>query len=556
MKVQIFIILILSSLIFLSMNDSSSLKKPLTNDYYYYIAINEIMMWISNNGSGSHYPSTGAGLFWPGGVKATKSAGWGDGLVWGGYVLDSIQVNGNTHRQGLQAGKILHDGTADNPNLPKYRVYKLTWDWETLPQGPERESYERDYNEWPVEDGAPWIDIDGDSMYTPGVDEPKIYGHEMLWYVSNDFDTARCNYTYGSNPIGLEFQVTTYGYLADWIFGDILFKKYLIINKGDNIVENMIFGYWADPDLGDPGDDYVGCDTLLDLAFVYNSDNQDGDGSGVQYGTPPPAVGYHLLQGPIVTGSENDSAYIRDHWKKGYKNLRMSTFAPTLKEWFDGSMDAQFERPTSTQQMYNNLLGIGTRTGKQLMDPHTGDSTTFGLCGDPVSGTGWYEGPGWPEGKEPGDRRLQLNFGPLTFAPGDTNEVVIAIIMALGDDYLDSVSKLKNKTRAINDFYYTGIMSGIERDPEFGPIKFSLNQNYPNPFNPTTTIEFTLPISGNVQLDVYNITGQKVKTLVNQKIQAGKHAIEFDARNLASGVYFYQIQAGSFRDVKKMIVIK
>ena len=97
MKVQIFILIILCSLIFLSMDDNSSLKKPLTNDYYNYIAINEIRMWVSNNGDGSHDPYTdGNGLYWPGGMTATKASVFEDGLVWGGYVNDSLQVNGNT----------------------------------------------------------------------------------------------------------------------------------------------------------------------------------------------------------------------------------------------------------------------------------------------------------------------------------------------------------------------------------------------------------------------------------------------------------------------------
>ena len=561
MKPQILFFLFIPSFIFLSLNGVSKLEKPLTNDYYNYIAINEIMMWISNNGDGSHDPITDAsGLYWPGGVKATKSAVFEDGLVWGGYVNDSIQVNGNTHLKGLQAGKILEDGSADDPNLSKYRVYKIRRNWETLPQGPERDAFERDYNEWPVEDGAPWIDVDGDGNYTPGIDEPQILGDEMLWYVSNDLDSSRISNYYESYPIGLEFQVTTFAYYPQWLLDDVVFKKYVIINKGENSVEDMIFGYWSDFDLGDPYDDYIGCDSLLNLGFGYNSDNKDGSGLGSTYGTPPPAVGYHLLQGPIVAAFENDEAYFKGQWRKGFKNLQMTSFAPIIKEWWEGMSDP-FNYPDDhlpvTVQIYNMLRGFGTLTGLPLIDPHTGNSTRFGLSGDPVAGTGWYEGPGWPDGGlDYRDRRLQINVGTLNFAPGDTNEIVIAILMAIGDDYLDSVTKLKEKTRAIHDFYYTGIMSGVNKDQTIGPVKYSLNQNYPNPFNPTTIIEFTLEKSEKVQLDVFNIAGQKVKTLVNEKMKAGKQSIEFDAGNLASGIYFYQIQAGSFHAVKKMIVIK
>ena len=88
------------------------------------------------------------------------------------------------------------------------------------------------------------------------------------------------------------------------------------------------------------------------------------------------------------------------------------------------------------------------------------------------------------------------------------------------------------------------------------PGQFELSQNYPNPFNPSTTIEFDLPKFSNVRIEVYNLTGQKVQTLLNKKMTAGSHRLEFNAQNLSSGVYFYRIEAGEFQDVKKMILIK
>jgi hypothetical protein len=89
------------------------------------------------------------------------------------------------------------------------------------------------------------------------------------------------------------------------------------------------------------------------------------------------------------------------------------------------------------------------------------------------------------------------------------------------------------------------------------PEAFSLAQNYPNPFNPTTTINFSLGKASNVTLTVYNILGQKVATLLNsQHMDVGAYAVQFDARNLASGVYFYRLQAGDFRSDKKMLLLK
>ena len=88
------------------------------------------------------------------------------------------------------------------------------------------------------------------------------------------------------------------------------------------------------------------------------------------------------------------------------------------------------------------------------------------------------------------------------------------------------------------------------------PEQFSLRQNYPNPFNPSTTIKFELPQVSHVTLSVYDILGREVSVLVNEKRDAGVHEVKFDGSNLASGVYFYRIQAGSFVQSKKFVLLR
>lgn len=88
------------------------------------------------------------------------------------------------------------------------------------------------------------------------------------------------------------------------------------------------------------------------------------------------------------------------------------------------------------------------------------------------------------------------------------------------------------------------------------PAKYSLAQNYPNPFNPSTIINYQLAINSFVTLKVYDISGREVKTLVNEVKDAGYYSVQFDAKNLSSGTYFYKITSDKFSDVKKMIVVK
>ena len=89
------------------------------------------------------------------------------------------------------------------------------------------------------------------------------------------------------------------------------------------------------------------------------------------------------------------------------------------------------------------------------------------------------------------------------------------------------------------------------------PLTFKLSQNYPNPFNPTTNIQFTIPKMSNVSLNVYNVSGQLVASLINNELRTeGSYSFQFDASGIASGIYFYKLTAGEFSETRKMIVMK
>jgi hypothetical protein len=85
---------------------------------------------------------------------------------------------------------------------------------------------------------------------------------------------------------------------------------------------------------------------------------------------------------------------------------------------------------------------------------------------------------------------------------------------------------------------------------------YELVQNYPNPFNPSTTIVFALPKASDISLRIYDITGKLVQVLAEGRQEAGRYEVDFDASDLSSGIYLYSLQAGDYREVKRMILMK
>jgi len=104
-------------------------------------------------------------------------------------------------------------------------------------------------------------------------------------------------------------------------------------------------------------------------------------------------------------------------------------------------------------------------------------------------------------------------------------------------------------------FHFKKIFSGTENFQDV-PRFYKLEQNYPNPFNPSTTIQFQIPKTENVRIEIFNLLGQRVETLLDKSMPAGNHEIKFTANNLPCGAYFYKINAGSFHSVRKMLLIK
>lgn len=102
----------------------------------------------------------------------------------------------------------------------------------------------------------------------------------------------------------------------------------------------------------------------------------------------------------------------------------------------------------------------------------------------------------------------------------------------------------------------TGTATSVEQNNSTIPTTFDLYQNYPNPFNPSTVIKYQIPQNTFVNINIYDVLGNQIKTLVREEKAAGNYELKFDASNMPSGVYFYSIQAGAFSQTKKMILMK
>jgi hypothetical protein len=499
----------------------------------------------------------------------------------------------------MQAGWIETPGNGiSNPvaidnNNPLVRIYRIRRDWNTVSQSDLTkeaaelfnileqdvtetqiqlilDKYKSDWKEWPVNLGAPYYDVNNNGIYDPILDEnnmptPRIGDYpglqnadQVIWYVMNDLNPTYTYSFYGSPPIGLEVQVTVWSYKQpNSILGQTIFKRYKIYNFSGFDIDSMYVSQWVDPDIGNYADDLCGYDEELELAFAYNGEENDIEFQALEL--PPPAVGYILIQGPIIPSLGDTAIY---NYKKlsNFKNSRISSFGYFREgsAWSDPELGAY----DGTFQWYNLLRGYAPTTNVEnptRWTHTTGESigvkTYFPLNGDPVTGTGDIDGITCP----PGARRFCLNCGPFDLQNGDNQEIIIAVIAGLGTNNLTSLTELKENVRIIRSLY---VLTSISYEEKIIPTEIFLYQNYPNPFNSSTTISYSIgairesPLQ-QVNLSIYNILGQKVVTLVNKKQPAGNYSVEWDASGFVSGVYFYRLTTDNgFVQSRKLLLLK
>jgi hypothetical protein len=329
------------------------------------------------------------------------------------------------------AGPVARNG--DN----RYRLYKINKrDSLRNPPNP-------DYDEWPGDLGAPYVDVNNNGQWDAGIDKPKFWGDQQIWNIANDVNGAKHRALGATMPMGIELQTTYFCFNQAGPLGDMMFMRWKIINKSDASYDSVFLGMWCDPDLGDANDDVAGCDTNLSLGFIYNGDNDDGTPSG--YGKTPPAAGFDFFQGPEVRGSSTDTALFEGKRIPGKRNLPASSLIiylngdPVIQDPPDGS-------PDYALQVYDYLQGKAGTIHQAVIDPVTQQPIKFWFSGDPslpASPTNQLPSNFPLKPIPPDDLRIMTSTGPFTLAKGDTQEIVGGFLIAQDADRLASVKKLK-----------------------------------------------------------------------------------------------------------------
>jgi hypothetical protein len=613
-----------------AISPGQNLAKTISSQPYVLMNANNLTSWVRSDG---YFPAI-AGNSWNG--EFPKGSGVGtvyqEGIVFGGKVhdgvyADSIRVTGDSYFIGMQAGAIKSDASgntigADDPNDPSVRAFGVRSDMPASIQydtaaWPDLKSdaasffqkgidsvtaqdvrqiagqYFKDWTEWPAAKGAPWfVDsvkiVRNDAGFDPTNphDIPGIPdAAKTIWFVCNDENEGLKWQFAGSPPIGMEEQVTLWAYNGlptPWEpLDNVIFKEVKLIYKGNpsaastSHIDSMYVTQWVDGDIGDAGDDYIGCDSLLSLAIEYNSKTLDSKYAAV--GLNAPADGYAFLQGAShYTGNPADSAIVNFQWRHGYRYWNDPAMSVFIPHWSGGSIsDPDNGVYSGTLQWFNFMRGCLTRPAypsgvpfwKVFSTYDDNRPTNYFLAGDPMTQTGWIDGIAG----SPGDRRFWASSGPITLGIHDTAELAFAHIAAIGGNNLWSVQILKYYS-TFAQYWFKGLTLPASPTTSVAsnsiPQSFQVQQNYPNPFNPSTTIRYQLPTTSMVVLRIYNLLGQEVKTLVNGNQLPGEQAVVWDSRNnagqiVSSGVYFFRIEATSmsptvrvFRDVKKMVLIK
>ncbi len=296
-------------------------------------------------------------------------------------------------------------------------------------------------------------------------DVVPLFGDFTLYWISNDKGNIHTESQ--GEPIGMEIQAQMFGFTTNDEINNMTFCNYVLINRGTLNLENTYFAQWADTDLGNFNDDFIGCDVQRGLGYSYNGDNDDeGSGSGPGYGEQPPAIGIDFFEGPFQDPDGINNSYGIGANEAlnglGYRNPADSLRPGGIDEIIDNerfgmrrflfhnnnSGPGPTQDPTIAIHYYNFMRGLWRNslpmtfggTGFNPNDPNALNADfMFPGDTDPLHwGTGgvnpnYSAAGGWTEeneGTAPADRRFVQSAGPFVLEPGEFNNITVGVVYA------------------------------------------------------------------------------------------------------------------------------
>jgi hypothetical protein len=376
---------------------------------------------------------------------------------------------------------------------------------------------------------APYYDKNGDGIYDPTLGDypvfdlarPEIIPGQMVWWVTNDVGDTHTAMP-GGLPLGIEIQTTAYAYPSSnsEIINNSTIYRYQIQNKSANSYTEFRIGEWADFDLGNADDDYVGCDISINangrkrnLAYCYNADDFDEDLAAKGYGIAPPAIGF---------------AFINPGKKSDGSKFQLATHMFFTNSGIQG-VDSD---PTDAVQMERYLMG-NWADGQTLKygspDGRTGTiDYAFAFPGDtdPDGKAPWFETI------PPGDRRNIIALEPRPFAAGEVITVEIAYLWARDNSNIASREKLRRSVDTLmtaHENFFANFSTGV------ASIKTKSLRIYPNPSSDLLYIE------GMTEAEELVIYASNGKVVMRERISAQQ---PINISSLTNGIYF--VRAGDY----------
>lgn len=402
-----------------------------------------------------------AGMIWPAASSQRLTAIFTTGIYIGAKVNGDLRLAASMFNTHFSPGNIPVVGQVPGSQVcsdPRLKAYQVNVNDPSLVSGGTRQklaggrTYTIVYDSWaswPVDLGAPYVEVNGIPGYQPefdgdrpGIGNSIARPDEIIWSVFMDYTNCTNNQHFselslpgGTLPMGAEVQQTSFAFLAPGLL-NMYFVKWKIINKSNDVWDSTFTAIACDPDLGESGDDAVGCDSTQNIGFCYNQDNEDTD-----YGTAPPAVGFKYLQSPIVyTGDPNDTAKLPYGNLVGYKSVGLSLFTT-----FINGQNECLGDPDQAVNAYN-FMKYGEGCANPLINWTTGGPSRYKYNGNACTKVGWYD-------SLPGDKRFLQVSGPFVMQSLDTQVIVIGSFIERGSTNNLSVCALLEAGSRVQKFY-------------------------------------------------------------------------------------------------------